>query len=497
MLISITSGDMCPMATAEKPKACILCKKSNPKYTNLAQMKTKKSNAYQWLKDNNPVLDEATPICLPCFKQIDRNYKNPDFTPRWVPKIQKANTICCIEGCKHPLYSKTNLVTAEQLYKLLDERVTAFSVDDFQASLGLCQDHYTAMYRQLHQATLCASCGCKPRKGLVLYRHCPKPEKINAYINSISDDDIDLTLTDESTVCYTCYLYFNRILQQFQPCNTSIDSVVDELRKLIENAKAKGENLPKDSYIDIALGVTGLKLAQAMREDEVLLLPILYEFFRATLADMCPTIGPHEKPSIRWLLSRLNLHFGQILKVECKHRRFGSIVHHVNCDLSKAVSLALGRGRMESKRQEPSFTLDNQLQNVASYLNEKVHKQAKSFISAFGNCTDKYTTFDIEELFDTQLMNFIHTVTQSVRTKRKLSSSENKSKRVREAYLLCVMLFCTNSQCSMPFHILLTEAILCHGGSQQLVTILNRVGAVAFENKLTTVKCQTLCMLRF
>ena len=113
MLISITSGDLCPMATAENPKACTLCKKSNPKYTNLAQMKTKKSNAYQWLKDNNPVLDEATPICLPCFKQIDRNYKNPDFTPRWVPKIQKANTICCIEGCKHPLYSKTNLVTAE------------------------------------------------------------------------------------------------------------------------------------------------------------------------------------------------------------------------------------------------------------------------------------------------------------------------------------------------------------------------------------------------
>ena len=31
----------------------------------------------------------------------------------------------------------------------------------------------------------------------------------------------------------------------------------------------------------------------------------------------------------------------------------------------------------------------------------------------------------------------------------------------------------------MPFHTLLTEAILCHGGSQELVRILNQVGAVA------------------
>ena len=50
---------------------------------------------------------------------------------------------------------------------------------------------------------------------------------------------------------------------------------------------------------------------------------------------------------------------------------------------------------------------------------------------------------------------------------------------MRQVYLMSTVLFCSNTQCSMPFHCLLTEAILCHGGSQELVRILNRVGAVA------------------
>ena len=50
---------------------------------------------------------------------------------------------------------------------------------------------------------------------------------------------------------------------------------------------------------------------------------------------------------------------------------------------------------------------------------------------------------------------------------------------MRQLYILSLVLFCTNTVCSMPFHSLLTEATLCHGGSQELVKILNRVGAIA------------------
>ena len=53
------------------------------------------------------------------------------------------------------------------------------------------------------------------------------------------------------------------------------------------------------------------------------------------------------------------------------------------------------------------------------------------------------------------------------------------TKFIRQLYSLCVLLFCTESTCSTPLHILLTKAIQCYGGSLELIRIFNRIGAVA------------------
>lgn len=58
-------------------------------------------------------------------------------------------------------------------------------------------------------------------------------------------------------------------------------------------------------------------------------------------------------------------------------------------------------------------------------------------------------------------------------------SEKLTTKTIQQFYIMCVILFCTNSTCSMPLHVVLTEAILCHGGSLELARIFNRVGAVA------------------
>lgn len=57
-----------------------------------------------------------------------------------------------------------------------------------------------------------------------------------------------------------------------------------------------------------------------------------------------------------------------------------------------------------------------------------------------------------------------------------------------------MLLFCTNNTCSSPLHVLLTEAVLCHGGTLELIHILNRLGAVASVetlNRLSTHVVQT------
>ena len=85
---------------------------------------------------------------------------------------------------------------------------------------------------------------------------------------------------------------------------------------------------------------------------------------------------------------------------------------------------------------------------------------------------------------DPDLLSFLSTMTQSVRQSRRKLFSESASNTqltisTKNIYALCVLQFCTNSMCSAPLHILLTEAVLCHGSTLELVRILNRIGAAA------------------
>ncbi len=44
-------------------------------------------------------------------------------------------------------------------------------------------------------------------------------------------------------------------------------------------------------------------------------------------------------------------------------------------------------------------------------------------------------------------------------------------------FALSVLQLCTNNTCNPPFQITVTESVICHGGQQILVKILNRLGA--------------------
>ena len=64
-------------------------------------------------------------------------------------------------------------------------------------------------------------------------------------------------------------------------------------------------------------------------------------------------------------------------------------------------------------------------------------------------------------------------------------SLHGRIKYLRRAYLLSVLLFTTNSECCYPFYVQLADAVETMGGSSELITILNRVGAVASIPTLT------------
>ena len=124
---------------------------------------------------------------------------------------------------------------------------------------------------------------------------------------------------------------------------------------------------------------------------------------------------------------------------------------------------------------------------VANHLSKLINDQSKQLIDTYKDKLDMYSMFNLEALrnqLNPCLLKLIETLTQTVRSVRckqnLFSNSElTRTKMVRHIFIACMIIFSTNSVCSMPLLVLLMEAILSNGGSQELVRLLNRVDAVA------------------
>ena len=84
---------------------------------------------------------------------------------------------------------------------------------------------------------------------------------------------------------------------------------------------------------------------------------------------------------------------------------------------------------------------------------------------------------------DLKLWQKICSLTRSVSEvsgkKSACSSHHDKLRNIRRFYCLCVIFFCADSRCSNPMYVLLTDIVDSHGGSNELIEVLNRIGAIA------------------
>ena len=128
---------------------------------------------------------------------------------------------------------------------------------------------------------------------------------------------------------------------------------------------------------------------------------------------------------------------------------------------------------------------------VADYLNTKVHDLATCLMKEHEEASVTATsTFDLEAFtshVDQDLWEAVTRLTQSSNEKlgRKQSDVHVHERKVRVAYLICVIVFsATGGRCSVPLHTLLTDFIDASGGSSELITVLNQLGAVASSETL-------------
>ena len=113
----------------------------------------------------------------------------------------------------------------------------------------------------------------------------------------------------------------------------------------------------------------------------------------------------NEIPTSRWFLSHLHAHFENVLEVQCRHKRFGTLLYHKSCDLIHALSLALGRTETrEEKTKMPDLgksvtelqpSLPQQMNTVAVYLNNKLHQRAKVLKQSFEEAPESIANLNI------------------------------------------------------------------------------------------------------
>ena len=283
---------------------CALCSAKATKYTHPESMTEAEIALIHEFQGRD--ISQAC-ICLPCPKQVKQNVNKPNFHPRWLPKEQKPEKLCSIEKCAKTVHRRTNLATPEEINKLLQERVVAFTAEPTGTSVGLCQDHYLRLYSKLYQFAPCESCNARPKKGEQFYRHCPSPNEVNAYLNLITSDTVHWQVT--AVFAWHVTSFFNSVVKQIRgvkiESTTDINVVIALIDKRIE---ATQPQLTWNDHIELMMCKTTKKLAELMKSDGAILLPVLYREFchevqnRASLLPQLSSLPNQKIPGIRWLL---------------------------------------------------------------------------------------------------------------------------------------------------------------------------------------------------
>ena len=86
----------------------------------------------------------------------------------------------------------------------------------------------------------------------------------------------------------------------------------------------------------------------------------------------------------------------------------------------------------------------------------------------------------IIESIDPDLWKMMTDLTKSCReATRPEKHILTQSRKLRCFYCLCVLLFITNNQCNTPLHVLLTDVLVSHTGTQEKIKIFDQLGAIA------------------
>ena len=297
--------------------------------------------------------------------------------------------------------------------------------------------------------------------------------------------NFDRCITADSLACNKCYVFCQRLLQQCDEDLRSPESIVHALRTKVDELQDSFRQCSNiTNHNEVALLHTATFLGEHMLSDQAVTFPQLYQKYCEYLhGRLTGNVPPQPRYQV---LVYMGKEFGDLMSSVSARNRLGRIMYRAKCDPFLMLSHALGNAKPQYEKGGTSIP---PVEPVAEYLNEKVHDLAAKLMAEHEQKPIS-ATFDLEAFAShvaPDLWDAVTRLTHSSNEKlgRKQSDSHVHERKVRIAYIVCVIVFCaTGGRCSVPLHTLLTDYIEASGGSSELITVLNRLGAVVSSETL-------------
>ena len=156
-------------------------------------------------------------------------------------------------------------------------------------------------------------------------------------------------------------------------------------------------------------------------------------------------------------------------------KRIGRLLYRNKCDPYVMLSHALGATKT-TWYLKPGLSQCSKSESI-------IAKYDEAPVDSYGFDLNEFINCILPELWE--IMNQL-TLSNRVKHGWKQTESHAHERIVRIAYLVCVVMFCASGgHCSVPLHTLLTDYIEeATGGSSELISVLNKLGAVASTETL-------------
>lgn len=345
----------------------------------------------------------------------------------------------------------------------------------------LCPKHYQELYRQFTSQP-CASCGVNPKPGAPFARHSPNASLMNSILYGDSVQDM---LTPTDYICSTCYKDQLAIVHS----HTQINHLRDLILIWEETLSSANDNLTR------AILHSVLYVAHKFENERAVLLPHVCRVF---LREYSPDADPESenilesgegtvKFTSRWLLKQLTVYLHSHMNYKCVHKKFGTILFKKGGDLITSLSWALGTSKFEANEElqyEHSIgqaqppNVRKILLEAGNIVNDLIHSEITKSTKSDLISMDQLNIEEQINNIDPALWAFIELITRTIR-KTEVTEENAHVKNLRRYYILCLLIFCTNSQQPTVLHTLLSDTIEVCGGSRKLMRIFNRFGAVS------------------